>query len=55
VLKAVLGISKDVVSELGSRDELSKKIYASYQEFRTLITDWNEVSARDYLSSRGSA
>ena len=55
VLKAVLAISKDVVAEIGSGDELSKKIYASYQQFRTLITDWNAVSARDYLSSRGPA
>jgi len=55
VLKAVLGISKDVVADLGTRDELSRKIYASYQQFRTLIADWNAVSARDYLSSRGSA
>ena len=55
VLKAVLEISKDVVAELGTRDELSKKIYASYQQFRTLVSDWNAVSARDYLSSRGAA
>jgi TRAP-type mannitol/chloroaromatic compound transport system substrate-binding protein len=55
VLKLVRGISRDVVAEIGSRDELSKKIYASYQQFRTLITDWNEISGRDYLSSRGPA
>jgi TRAP-type mannitol/chloroaromatic compound transport system substrate-binding protein len=54
VLNVVHGISKDVVAEIGSIDELSKKIYASYLEFRTLITDWGEVSGR-YLSSRKPA
>jgi TRAP-type mannitol/chloroaromatic compound transport system substrate-binding protein len=54
VLNAVLGISKDVVAEIGSSDELSKKIYASYLQFRTLITDWGEMSGR-YLSSRKPA
>jgi hypothetical protein len=29
LLKAFLAISKDVVAEIGSGDELSKKIYAS--------------------------
>jgi hypothetical protein len=47
-------ISKDVVAEIGSRDELSKKIYASYLQFRNLIADWGEISGR-YLSSRSTA
>jgi TRAP-type mannitol/chloroaromatic compound transport system substrate-binding protein len=51
VLNTVHEISKDVVAEIGSRDELSKRIYASYQEFRTLIADWGEISGR-YLNSR---
>jgi TRAP-type mannitol/chloroaromatic compound transport system substrate-binding protein len=54
VLNVVHGISKDVVAEIGSIDELSQKIYASYLQFRTLITDWGEVSGR-YLSSRKPA
>jgi TRAP-type mannitol/chloroaromatic compound transport system substrate-binding protein len=32
LLKAFLTISKDVVAEIGPGDELSKKIYASYQQ-----------------------
>jgi TRAP-type mannitol/chloroaromatic compound transport system substrate-binding protein len=39
LLKSFLAISKDVVAEIGSGDELSKKIYASYQQFRTSIMD----------------
>ncbi len=55
VLSAVRGISTDVVAEIGSGDELSKRIYASYQQFRTLVTGWSEISSRDYLNSRGPA
>jgi TRAP-type mannitol/chloroaromatic compound transport system substrate-binding protein len=51
VLSTVHGLSKDVVAELGTRDELSKKIYASYLQFRNSIADWGEISGR-YLSSR---
>ena len=54
VLNTIHGISRDVVAELGSRDELSKKIYASYLQFRDLIADWGEISGR-YLSSRSPA
>ena len=53
-LNTIHGISKDVVAEIGSRDELSKKIYASYLQFRNLIADWGEISGR-YLSSRSLA
>ena len=37
---------------LGAGDELSKKIYASYQQFRASIMDWSDVSERAYLNSR---
>jgi TRAP-type mannitol/chloroaromatic compound transport system substrate-binding protein len=52
LLKAILAISKDVVAEAGSGDELSKKIYRSYERFRTLITDWSDISERAVLNSR---
>jgi TRAP-type mannitol/chloroaromatic compound transport system substrate-binding protein len=55
LLKAFLGISKDVVDEIGSGDDLSRKIYASYQRFRTSIMDWGDISERAYLNSRGLA
>jgi TRAP-type mannitol/chloroaromatic compound transport system substrate-binding protein len=53
VLKAFLSISKNVVAEAGSADELSRNIYASYQQFRALVMDWTEISERAYLNSRG--
>ena len=55
ILKAFLEISKDVVAEIGSGDELSSKIYASYQQFRASIMDWTDISERAYLNSRSLA
>ena len=53
LLKAFLAISKDVVAEIGSGDDLSKKIYASYQQFRASIMDWSDIAERAFLNSRG--
>jgi TRAP-type mannitol/chloroaromatic compound transport system substrate-binding protein len=53
VLKALLTISKDVVAEIGSGDNLSRKIYASYEQFRTSIMDWSDISERAFLNARG--
>jgi TRAP-type mannitol/chloroaromatic compound transport system substrate-binding protein len=52
LLKTFLAISKDVVAEIGSGDELSKKIYRSYEQFRTSIMDWSDVAERAFLNSR---
>ncbi len=52
ILKGLHEISKDVVAEMGSGDDLSRKIYASYQEFRTLISGWTEISEGAYLKIR---
>jgi TRAP-type mannitol/chloroaromatic compound transport system substrate-binding protein len=55
VLNAFLAISKDVVAEAGSSDNLSKKIYRSYEQFRALIMDWSDIAERAFLNSRGLA
>jgi TRAP-type mannitol/chloroaromatic compound transport system substrate-binding protein len=52
LLKAFLTISKDVVAEIGSGDDLSRKIYASYEQFRTSIMDWSDIAERAFLNSR---
>jgi TRAP-type mannitol/chloroaromatic compound transport system substrate-binding protein len=52
VLRAFLATSKDVVTEAGSGDELSKKIYQSYEQFRASIMDWSDIAERAYLNSR---
>jgi TRAP-type mannitol/chloroaromatic compound transport system substrate-binding protein len=52
ILGKLLAISKDVVAEAGSADELSRKIYASYQQFRSSIMNWSDIAERAYLNSR---
>ena len=52
LLKALLALSRDVVAEIGADDELSRKIHASYQQFRASIMDWSDISERAYLNSR---
>jgi TRAP-type mannitol/chloroaromatic compound transport system substrate-binding protein len=52
LLKAFLAVTKDVVAEIGSGDEVSKKIYESYQQFRASIMDWSDVAERAFLNSR---
>jgi TRAP-type mannitol/chloroaromatic compound transport system substrate-binding protein len=52
VLKQLHRISKDVVAEAGSGDDLSKKIYASYQQSFPLIADWSDIAEGALLNSR---
>jgi hypothetical protein len=52
VLKEFFRISKDVVAGAGSGDDLSKKIYASYQQFFALIIDWSDLAEGAVLQSR---
>jgi TRAP-type mannitol/chloroaromatic compound transport system substrate-binding protein len=53
LLKVFAAVSKDVVADVGATDALCGKIYASYQQFRTSIMDWGDISERAYLNSRG--
>jgi TRAP-type mannitol/chloroaromatic compound transport system substrate-binding protein len=55
LLKALLAISMDVVAEIGSGDELSKRIYASYQQFRPSMMDWSDIAERAFLNARALA
>jgi TRAP-type mannitol/chloroaromatic compound transport system substrate-binding protein len=52
ILKAYREISTDVVAEFGSGDELSKRIYASYQQFLGLIKGWSDIAEGAVLLSR---
>jgi TRAP-type mannitol/chloroaromatic compound transport system substrate-binding protein len=52
LLKTFLEITKDVVAEIGATDELSKKIYSSYEQFRSSIMDWSDIAERAYLNGR---
>jgi TRAP-type mannitol/chloroaromatic compound transport system substrate-binding protein len=55
LLKTFREISKDVVAEIGSGDELSKKIYRSYQQFHGSITSWSDIAEHAVLNSRSLA
>ena len=52
ILRAFHEIGKDVVAAAGAGDDISRKIYASYQRFRGLIMDWSDISERAYLNGR---
>ena len=52
VQKELYRISNEVVAEAGSGDDLSKKIYASYQQFPPLIIDWSDIAEGAVLNSR---
>jgi TRAP-type mannitol/chloroaromatic compound transport system substrate-binding protein len=52
LLKALLKISTEVVADVGAGDELSRKIYASYQQFRSSIIDWSDIAERANYNSR---
>ncbi len=52
ILKELYRVSKDVVAEAGSGEDLSRKIYASHQQFLALIKDWSEIAEGAVLSSR---
>jgi hypothetical protein len=41
LLKTFRNISKDVVAEIGSSDDLSRKISRTYQQFHGSITSWS--------------
>jgi TRAP-type mannitol/chloroaromatic compound transport system substrate-binding protein len=52
MLREFLKISREVVAEAGSGDDLSKKIYKSWEQFRSLIMDWSDVAERAVLNAR---
>jgi TRAP-type mannitol/chloroaromatic compound transport system substrate-binding protein len=45
-------VSKDVVAGAGSGNDLSRKVYASYQQFLPSIIDWSEIAEGAFLNSR---
>jgi TRAP-type mannitol/chloroaromatic compound transport system substrate-binding protein len=52
MLKAFRQIGEEVVAAAGSGDEIARKIYASYLQFRTSIMEWSDIADRAYLNSR---
>lgn len=52
ILKEFVRLSRDVVAEAGAGDTLSKRIYASYRDFRTPIVDWSDLAESAFLAAR---
>lgn len=53
VLATLRKLSDEVVAEVGAKDEISKKVYASYRRFREQAKAWHDISERAYLNARG--
>ncbi|MEN8108083.1 MAG: TRAP transporter substrate-binding protein [Pseudomonadota bacterium] len=52
VLDRLRTLSDEVVAEIAGRDPLSGKVYESYQQFRTQVEAWQDISERAYLNVR---
>lgn len=52
MLKTLSDISQEVVARAGSGDDLSRRIYRSYLEFRSSIREWTDVAEGAYLGMR---
>ncbi|HWT30670.1 MAG TPA: hypothetical protein VN240_06535, partial [Propylenella sp.] len=53
IVRTFAEISRDIVAELGSGDDLSRKIFGSYAQFRALAQEWSDVAELPYLGIRG--
>ena len=52
VLQHLKKLSDEVVAEVAGKDELSGRVYASFQAFREQVTAWENISERAYLNAR---
>ncbi|MDH5258829.1 MAG: TRAP transporter substrate-binding protein [Gammaproteobacteria bacterium] len=52
VLKKLKTLSDEVVSDIASKDAMSKKVFESFTKFREQAKDWHDISERAYLNSR---
>lgn len=52
VLKKLNELSEQVVKEESEKDEMSKKVYASYKAYRDQVMKWHEISERAFLNAR---
>ena len=52
VLAELKVLSAEVVKEAGQKDEMSKKVYASYKAYREQVMKWHRISEQAYLNAR---
>lgn len=52
VLRKLKQISEEVVLELANKDPMAKKIYTSFNQFRTQVSHWSALSEQAFLKAR---
>lgn len=52
VLVKLRQLSDEVVSEIASKDAISRKVYESFTAFRDQVKQWSDISERAYLNAR---
>lgn len=50
VLKTFKKYTEEVLSDVTSRDKMSKKVYESFSKFQKNVSDWAEISEVAYHS-----
>lgn len=52
VLKTLRELSEQTVDELGKKDKMTRKVFESYQKFKTQAEAWHDISERAYMNAR---
>jgi len=52
VIKKLQSLSTEVVAKVGDHDELSKRILASFTQFKDNAIQWSRVSEQGYMKTR---
>jgi len=52
VLRKLKQLSEEVVLELANKDPMAKKIYTSFNQFRTQVSHWSALSEQSFLKAR---
>ncbi len=52
VLKTLLKLSDEVVEEVANKDKMTRKVYASFRDYRKQVKQWTDISELSYLQSR---
>ena len=54
VLKALRQASQETLAEVAARDELSQRVYDSFNTFLGKVSEWHHISERAYINARDS-
>ena len=52
VIRKLHKLSTEVIAKVAEHDELSKRIYQSFTEFKTNVISWSEISEQGYMKAR---